>query len=106
MKVDQLLGGRSAGGHKTTKHSIGEYATKDGNNSNTIESFFATMKRGVYGTFHRISPTHLHRYCSEFEFRWNQRDVNDYTRTMQALKQSEGKRLMYKGTVGYTTLQA
>lgn len=100
------LGREFEGGHKSTKHSIGEYAKPDGTNSNTIESFFATMKRGVYGTFHRISPTHLHRYCAEFEFRWNQRDVNDFDRTMQALKQTEGKRLMYKGTVGNATIQA
>ncbi|MFI5385134.1 MAG: IS1595 family transposase [Fimbriimonadales bacterium] len=98
------LGREFAGGHKTTKHSIGEYGRPDGTNSNTIESFFATMKRGVYGTFHRISPDHLHRYCAEFEFRWNSRDADDYTRTVKALGQTEGKRLMYKGHLGNSAI--
>jgi len=63
--------------------------------TNTAESFFALIKRGVYGTFHAVSKKHLHRYISEFEFRWNHRKIDDGERTVAAIKSAEGKRLMY-----------
>jgi len=83
------------GGHQTVNHSQGEYARGDVN-TNTVESFFALLKRGVHGTFHHISKTHLHRYCDEFSFRWNERKVNDGQRTVDAIRGAEGKRLIYK----------
>lgn len=49
------------------------------------------------GTFHKVSRTHLHRYVSEFEFRYNTRKMDDGARMVRAIKASEGKRLM----VGY-----
>lgn len=45
--------------------------------------------------FH-VSREHLHRYMTEFEFRYNNRHVEDSERTLLAIKASEGKRLMYK----------
>ena len=90
------------GGHFTTKHSIGEYA-KGANNeihSNTAESFFSLLKRGVYGTFHHMSKQHLQRYCDEFDFRWNHRKVTDNERTFTAMQQATGKRLMYRKPKG------
>jgi transposase-like protein len=82
------------GGHLTVNHGLGEYS-RDGVNTNTAESFFALLKRGVYGTFHSVSKQHLHRYCDEFSFRWNQRDVTDGERTDAAIRGAEGKRLTY-----------
>jgi hypothetical protein len=58
------------------------------------------MKRGKYGTFHHISKEHLHRYCDEFAFRWNGRKLTDVARRERALKQVEGKRLMYRQPIG------
>jgi hypothetical protein len=75
-------------------HGLGEYS-RDDVNTNTAESFFALLKRGVYGTFHSVSKRHLHRYCSEFSFRWNNRDVTDGERTQTAIRNAEGKRLSY-----------
>lgn len=47
---------------------LGEYAR--GNvHTNTAESWFALLKRGVYGTFHHVSDQHLDRYVAEFAFR-------------------------------------
>jgi len=63
--------------------------------TNTVESFFALLKRGVYGTFHQVSGKHLFRYCDEFSFRWNTRKNTDGERTAIALQKSEGKRLTY-----------
>jgi transposase-like protein len=83
------------GGHKTVNHSKGEYA-RGAVNTNTGESFFALLKRGVHGTFHHISKRHLHRYCDEFSFRWNGRKATDGERATMAIQGAEGKRLEYK----------
>ena len=82
-------------GHLIVPHSAGEYARSDGASTNTAESFFAIMKRGLYGVFHHVSQKHLQRYCDEFAFRWNNRQVTDAERVGNALKGSEGVRLTY-----------
>ena len=82
------------GGHFTVNHSRKEYARGD-IYTNTIESFFALLKRGVYGTFHAVSKKHLHRYVNEFAFRWNTRKLDDGKRLSLAIQGAEGKRLMY-----------
>jgi hypothetical protein len=81
-------------------HGKGEYVRGDAY-SNTVESVFAILKRGVYGTFHHVSEAHLHRYLAEFDFRYNTRaalGVDDTQRTDEALKGSTGKRLTYRRT--------
>ena len=93
------LGTEFEGGHFTVNHGKGEYA-RDGASTNTVESYFALLKRGVYGSFHHISKRHLHRYCDEFSFRWNHRRTTDGERTDAALRGAEGKRLMYKFPMG------
>jgi hypothetical protein len=50
----------------------------------------------VIGTFHHVSKDRLHRYCDEFSFRWNARDLKDDVATRLAVRGAEGKRLMYK----------
>lgn len=91
------IGAEFDGGHKTVNHSSGEYArASDGACTNTVESHFALIKRGVYGTFHHVSKKHLQRYCDEFAFRWNHRKVTDGERTLAALEAVSGKRLMYR----------
>ena len=81
--------------HETVKHGEGEYV-RGAVHTNTIEGYFATLKRGVNGVYHRVSPAHLHRYLNEFDFRYNTRDATDGGRMVAALKQTEGKRLMYR----------
>ena len=46
-----------------------------------------------------MSKQHLHRYCDEFSFRWDERKVTDGQRTVEAIKGAEGKRLMYRQPV-------
>jgi transposase-like protein len=87
--------GRDFAEHHMVHHAKGEYA-RGAITTNTIESAFAILKRGVYGTYHSISEQHLHRYLSEFDFRYNARFVNDAERTAAALKGIEGKRLTYR----------
>jgi transposase-like protein len=87
--------------HKSTNHSAGVYVLPGAIHSNSAESFFAILKRGVYGNFHSVSEAHLHRYLAEFDFRYNNRTalgVNDTQRTDEALKGSTGKRLTYRRT--------
>jgi len=81
------------GGHETVNHSAGEYA-RGAATTNRVEGFFSLLKRGIYGTFHSVSKTHLHRYVDEFAFRYNHRHVDDGERTLAALRGSDGKRLV------------
>lgn len=85
--------------HHTVNHGKRQYAfKKDGLSvhSNTAESSFSLIKRGIVGAFHHVSKKHLGRYLAEFDFRWNERKAKDVDRTAQALRQSKGKRLSYK----------
>lgn len=89
---------RDFASHQTVNHKSGEYSRGDVT-TNSVESSFAILKRGLYGTFHSVSEQHLQRYATEFDFRWNNRSalgVNDVQRTNAALKGIEGKRLTYR----------
>jgi hypothetical protein len=67
--VHEKLGGEFAG-HGTVNHSADEYARLGGFiHTNTAESFFALLKRSVYGQFHHVSGTHLYRYLFEADFK-------------------------------------
>jgi hypothetical protein len=50
-------------------------------------------ERGIFGTFHHVSKQHLHRYLSEFDFRYNARDTSDGERAELAVKGVSGKSL-------------
>jgi transposase-like protein len=89
------LGREYRGGHHTVNHSKKEYA-RGRVSTNTVESYFALLKRGIHGTFHHVSKQHLGRYCDEFAFRWSKRDITDGERAVYALLGAEGKRLQYK----------
>ena len=92
--------GREFASHTSVNHSEGEYV-RGSAHSNTVESFFAILKRGVYGNFHSVSQAHLHRYLAEFDFRYSNRSalgIEDTQRTNLALQGSTGKRLTYRRT--------
>ena len=91
--------GREYASHQSVHHRIGEYVRGDVT-TNTIEGFFAGLKRQIKGTHHSVSPKHLHRYISEIEYKYNTRQVNDGERTRLAIKAGYGKRLTYKEQVG------
>jgi transposase-like protein len=86
-----------AGGHETVCHSTREYV-KAGTDihTNTVESTHALVKRGIVGIYHNVSREYLHRYLWQFDFMWNNRQMNDGERTVAGIKCAEGKRLMYK----------
>jgi len=92
------LKSRFHGGHEVVCHSKKEYVRGDVH-TNTVESSFAILKRGINGIFHAVSKKHLHRYVGEFDFRWNTRRLNDGQRTTAAIRSAKGKRLDYKTLV-------
>jgi len=84
--------------HDAVNHSDREYV-RGAAHVNTAESFFAIVKRQVYGTHHAISAKHLQRYIDEAAFKWNNRvklGIDDATRANKAIKSAEGKRLLYR----------
>lgn len=89
--------GREFAGHGTVNHSADEYVRTGGfHHTNTVESFFALLKRGVYGNFHHISEAHLHRYLAEADFKYNTRHASDKERGEELLRGAKGKRLLYR----------
>ncbi len=62
--------------HKTINHSAGSYVVGD-IHTNTVESAFSLLKRGIMGTWHRLSAKHLASYLEEMEFRFNRRKRSD-----------------------------
>jgi transposase-like protein len=61
--------------------------------TNTVEGYFANLKRGLNGVYHHVGKQHLHRYLSEFDFRYNARKMKDGDRALLAIKGVAGKRL-------------
>ncbi len=92
------IGKHYARGHQTVCHSAHEYVRGDVY-SNTVESFFATVKRGINGIYHSVSKEHLSLYLSEYEFGHNNRNLEDGERTAAAIRKAQGKRLLYKQPV-------
>lgn len=82
--------------HESVNHSAGEYA-RGAASTNSIESVWAVLKRGVYGTFHHVSPKHLGRYTDEFAWRLNEGNVKNHTleRLDSFVGAISGKRLTY-----------
>jgi transposase-like protein len=89
------IGREYEGGHSSVAHGTWEYVRGDVH-TNTAESSFALVKRGIMGVYHNVSKKYLHRYLWQFDFIWNNRKMNDGERTAELMRITEGKRLMYK----------
>lgn len=63
--------------HRTVNHSREWIVPGTRIHTNTVESAFSLLKRGLIGSFHRVSVKHLHRYLAEFEYRFNARRFVD-----------------------------
>jgi len=53
-----------------------------GVNTNTIESFWAIIERGIMGQYHQVSPKYLPKYVTEFVFKFNNRNKDDMFETL------------------------
>jgi transposase-like protein len=66
--------------HETVNHSAGKYVMPGvvgAIHTNTIEGFWSLIKRGMVGTFHKVSKKYLPLYVAEFQFRYNNRMNSD-----------------------------
>lgn len=81
--TDELRGYPKAMGelrdrHETVNHSAKEYVRFGTDiHSNSIESAFSLLKRGIVGSWHKVSAKHLAAYLAEMEFRFNRRKRSD-----------------------------
>lgn len=80
--------------HESVKHSVGEYVKLKAS-TNGVESFWAILKRGYYGTFHHFSVKHLNRYVSEFSTRHNTLCMGSDERFGHLIRSCAGKRIKY-----------
>nr|WP_249779950.1 IS1595 family transposase [Bradyrhizobium sediminis] len=90
--------GREFASHDTVNHSRDEYVRGDAY-TNTVEGYYSIFKRGMKGVYQHCAEKHLHRYLSEFDFRYSSRvalGVNDGERADLAIKGAAGKRLTYR----------
>jgi transposase-like protein len=83
--------------HETINHGAGEYV-RSGVTTNSIESVWAVLKRGLHGVYHHASDKHLARYVDEFTFRLNDGDVKRHTldRLDSLVDATAGRRITYK----------
>jgi transposase-like protein len=85
--------------HEFVTHSAGEYG-RGPTSTNTVEGFFSIFKRGMVGVYQHCHEKHLHRYLSEFDFRYSNRialGVDDAERARRSIRGAAGKRLTYQG---------
>lgn len=81
----------------SVNHGAGEYA-RGPVSTNSIESVWAVLKRGIHGVYHHTSKKHLFRYVDEFTFRLNEGNVENHTiaRLNSFVDATVGKRLTYE----------
>jgi len=90
--------GKAFAAHEAVNHGSGEYARGE-TTTNTVEGYFSIFKRGMVGVYQHCGEQHLHRYLSEFDFRYSNRSklgVEDTERAGLAAKGARGKRLTYR----------
>ncbi len=84
--------------HESVNHSAGEYVRKQAH-TNGVESFGSVLKRGYYGTYHKMSVKHLGRYVNEFAGRHNDRQLDTLEQMQAIVLGMVGKRLRYRDLV-------
>jgi len=83
--------------HSRIKHKDHVYVKGDVH-TNTVESAFSLLKRGLIGSFHQVSIKHLQRYLNEFGYRFNRReDADIFEQTVGRMAQ--GKAMPYSKLV-------
>ncbi len=76
--TDQLGAYKKVG--KTHRHDVINHIqayVRGDVHTNSIENFWSLLKRGIIGSFHKVSIKHIERYLAEFTYRFNRRDMQD-----------------------------
>lgn len=81
--------------HEIVDHAKNEFV-RGIYHTNGAENFFSIFKRGIIGTFHFISPKHMHLYATEFAVRYTQKDSTNIERFVNAVKGSNKERTTYR----------
>jgi transposase-like protein len=81
--------------HQIVNHQAKQYVNGKVS-TNSIESFWSHLKRGIYGIYHWISKKHTQRYVNEFTFRYNTRKHSNKDRFDLMLSSAVDKRLTYQ----------
>lgn len=84
--------------HRIIRHNKGIYV-QDGYHTNSIEGFWSQLKRGIIGIYHVVSRKHLYKYCEEFAYRYNTRNMSDGERFTKFIKNTD-KSISYKPLIG------
>ncbi|QQR52174.1 IS1595 family transposase [bacterium] len=84
--------------HESVNHGSKEFVNGMAS-TNTAESFWSHLKRGIDGIYHHVSAKHLQKYCDEYSYRWNTKDMADGERFEDWFSNINGKRLMYKSLI-------
>lgn len=79
--------------HEVVDHAV-EYV-RENVHTNTLENFWALLKRGLHGTYISVEPYHLFRYVDEQAFRYNNRKLTDSERFDAVVRGIVGKRLTW-----------
>jgi transposase-like protein len=90
--------GRRFASHDSVNHGAEEWVRGDAH-TNTVEGYFSIFKRGMIGIYQHCGEQHLHRYLTEFDFRYSNRialGVDDTERSARAIRGVVGKRLLYR----------
>ncbi len=90
---------------EAVRHSGGEYVRGAGH-TNGIESFWSLFKRGLYGTYHRMSVRHPGRYLTEFAGWYNDRDCDTAERMRRMARGLVGRTLTYRQLTGKAAVAA
>ncbi len=90
---------RSRENHDFVRHSVGEYVRLQVH-TNGVESFWALLKRGYYGTYHHMSKKHLQRYVNKFSGRHNARELDTVEQMGRLIAGGKDKQLSDKDLVG------
>ncbi len=96
VMTDQLRGYT----HIPQKHAVINHIKQQYVNgsihTNTIENFWSLLKRGIIGSYHKVSIKHIDRYLAEFTYRFNRRDEQEQLFAMTTKNLLNGKNLPYE----------
>lgn len=83
--------GKTYASHQTVNHNVKEFVRDGIIHTNSIEGAFGLFRRTIIGTYHKLSPKHLSRYCTEMQYRYNSRKIKDGNRFEFSLTNVEAR---------------
>ena len=84
--------------HEVVNHGVKEFVRGQAH-TNGMESFWSMLKRGIAGTYHKLSPKHLNRYIAEFSGRHNIREADTLAQMANVAAGMVGKSLPYQALI-------